>query len=76
MYRVIKDTITDDADQKHIIYGIELISCTGAPIRSISNIFLDRCAAEHTVKLFNDAALSPEHFDDAVEDAVVEIYSI
>lgn len=75
-YKVIKDTITDSTAQKHITYGIELIGSTGIPIKSIPNIFLDKGTAEHTVSLFNNAELSPEHFDDAVEDAVIEMYSI
>ena len=75
-YKVKQNTITDDDSQKHITYGIELIGGTGVSIREIPNIFLDKGIAENTVKLFNDAVLSPEHFDDAVEDAIVEIHGI
>ena len=69
LYRVVETTVTDECGIPHTRYGI-------AATVSIADLFGRREAAERLARLCNDMELSLLHFQDVVEDALIEEYRV
>jgi len=75
-YRMREDIRFDEVGQKYIVYGIDAIDADGTVLMSFPDVFFDGQKAERFVTLCNEGELSLLHLADAVEDALVEQYTV
>ena len=64
------DTVTDEDDCPHIVYGITALNCFGKTLATFADIFFDKQKAIDFVKLCNSERLELIHLADVVEDAL------
>ena len=62
-YSVRSDTFTDDQNQQHTVYGLDILGAD-----SIPNIFTTKAEAEQFSSLCNRLDLSPIHIHDVIDD--------
>ncbi len=53
-------------------YGIKATDSAGNTLKEFSDVFTDRCKAEKLANSCNKCELSIVHFEDVIEDALVE----
>lgn len=75
-YYLIEDTIFDESEREHIVYGIQAIDENRTVLISFPDVFFDRRKANHFVNLCNKGMLSLLHLADIVEDAITEQYTL
>lgn len=75
-YCLTEDTIFDDSEKEHIIYGIQALDKNGTVLLSFPDVFFNRQKANHFVNLCNKGRLSLLHLADVVEDAIAEQYTV
>ena len=70
-YRICESRISDEDNEIHIVYGIELY-CGSMLIKSYPDVFFEKEKAETLTYLCNALGLSPLHFPDVIEDALID----
>ena len=71
IYKLNTTTITDEQGHSHTTYGIEAYeSGASIPTRVISDIFLDRRAAEMFVNACTVLSLDINQLDDVIADVI------
>ena len=70
-YILRTDTVTDEDNQRHTVYGITALDGRGAEISSFHDIFFDKRKAEDFIELCNSEKLELIHLADVVEDILV-----
>ena len=70
-YRICESKISDDDNELHTVYGIELY-CNGELIKAYNDVFFEKEKAETLTYLCNALGLSPLHFPDVIEDALID----
>ena len=66
-YRLEPPPASDDGEEPRVGYGAAVYR-DGQLMRRIADISPDRPAVARLVRLFNEEALDPVHFEQAVED--------
>ena len=67
-YRLREDTVYDEEEKSHLVYGIELANERGEIEACFPDLFCDRQKAKEFVSLCNQNQLSPIHLLDVIED--------
>ncbi len=69
-YKIQPGTAYDEDGNTHTVYGIDLFA-DGEILNSLPDIFFDKQKAEELAYLCNSLSLSPKHFFDVAEDAII-----
>lgn len=67
-YTLRKDTVTDEENCKHLVYGITAIDVYGNVLETFEDIFFDKQKAEEFIELCNEEKLELIHLQDVIED--------
>ena len=70
-YILRTDTVTDEDNQRHTVYGITAIDSRGAEQEMFPDIFFDKKKAEDFVNICNSEELELIHLADVIEDILV-----
>ncbi len=76
IYVIRVDTISNEANQAYIVYGIEAIDTRkGTVLSSFPDIFTDLNEAESVIQLLNEEKLDLIHLPDVINDIITKAHT-
>lgn len=70
IYKLRTDTVTDENNRKHTMYGIIALDKFENILKTVKNIFYNKQKAEEFIELCNREKLELIHLQDVIEDMV------
>jgi len=67
-YILRADTVTDEDNCEHLVYGITAIDTRSNVLESYEDIFFDKQKAEEFIELCNEEKLELIHLPDVIDD--------
>ena len=68
IYTLRTDIVTDEENQRHTVYGIDVLDNFKNVIKTVKDIFFNKQKAENFIKLCNEEKLELVHLQDVIED--------
>lgn len=68
IYTLRIDSVTDEDNCKHNVYGITAIDTFGNILATFEDVFFDKEKAEEFIKLCNEEKLELIHLENVIED--------
>ena len=68
IYKLRIDTVTDENNRKHTVYGITALDSFENVLKTFEDIFFDKQKAEKFIALCNYEKLELIHLQDVIED--------
>lgn len=73
-YILRADTVTDEDNREHLVYGITAVDTRGNVLESYEDIFFDKQKAEEFIELCNEEKLELVHLENVIEDVLEDMY--